>query len=326
MCQDDSTWFCKTYYSITSDFVPKREPTPEEKEKKTDMSHAYDYGKIIDLYEQGEVKNPEYFPKDLNIIVDEGQDLSPGYYETLYALGCENIFVTADQNQQIRGNENSNIEELSNILDVKIPLPDQVSKKGEVIYLKENFRTTTPIARFCNYFYTDKSSPAPEIPDRPSVDIPILYRYDSVINCVKMILREADSDPSLLIGVIVATETKRESYCKLLRSTVIDRDNETPSVSTYGASQKQNVEIDFSKGGVIVLCDKSVKGIEFDSTYIILDGLKMINDDKTLMKKRLFVMSSRPKNRLVLFQGVSCDEAVRTLMPKDEKLLKMDTL
>lgn len=326
-CDTAYSWFCKKYFDLTDGgWVPKREPTPEEREKKIDMSYSYDYESIIDQYEKGNVKKPEHFPENLSSIVDEGQDLSPGFYETLYAMGCENIFVVADQNQQIKENENSSVEELAAILDVTIPPPGQASKLGDVFYLTENFRNTTPIALFCNCFYTDKSSPPPEIPKKPSPDIPILYEYDLVIDCVKMVLRDADRDPSMLIGVIVANDIKREDYTKLLRNTEIDRDHEVPLVSTYSSSQKQKVEIDFSKGGIVVLSDKSVKGVEFDSVYIILDGLKMHNNDEILMKKRLYVMASRAKDKLALFKGVSCDNNVYELLPKDENILKRDTI
>ena len=200
------------------------------------------------------------------------------------------------------------------------------SGPGDVIYLSENHRNTAPIATFANHFYTDNSSPAPQIPKKPSVDIPVLYEYNLVIDCVKMILREADSDPSLLIGVIVANDSKREDYIQKLQKTEIPRDNETPRVKSYSASQKDNVGIDYSEGGIVVLCDKSVKGIEFDSVYIIMDGIKIHNNNTTLMKKRLFVMASRAMSRLILFKGVSCNKDVADLLPTDKNLLERDIL
>lgn len=321
--QTAKSWFCKQYSDLTNGkWAPERKPTPEEREKKTDMSYSYDYELIIKQCEKDEGNKGEHLLDDLHIVVDEGQDLPPGFYETLYAMKCENIFVVADQNQQIKENENSSVKELADILDVEIPHPGQEAKQGDVIYLKNNFRNTTPIAKFCNCFYTDRASEPPEIPERPSLDIPILYEYNLVIDCVKMILRNADNDPSLLIGVIVATDTKREDYTRLLQATEIERDNEVPPVSTYTSSQKQKVEIDFSKGGILVLCDKSVKGIEFDAVYIILDGLKMPNNDTISMKKRLYVMTSRARNKLVLFKGISCDKSVFELLPKDENILE----
>jgi DNA helicase IV len=325
-CETAISWFCNKYYRLTEKFVPKRQPTIEEEEQKRDMSYAYDYNSIIDRYEKRDVRNPREFPSNLNMIIDEGQDLPQGYYLTLDAMGCKNFFITADQNQQIRDNENSTIEEIAGLLGLNIPEIGEPSGPGDVNYLSENLRNTAPIARFANHFYTDNSSPPPRIPENPSVKIPVLYEYNLVVDCVKMILREADSDPSLLIGVIVATDTKREDYVQKLQKIEIPRDNETPRVKSYSASQKSNVEIDYSEGGIVVLCDKSVKGVEFDSVYIVLDGLNINNNNITLMKKRLFVMASRAMSRLVLFKGVSCNKDVTDLLPTDENILERDTL
>jgi len=68
-----------------------KQMTPEIKKFKPD------YEKII--------KDFETLDKDsisLHLIIDEGQDMPPKFYEALMHLGIENFFIVADQNQQIK--------------------------------------------------------------------------------------------------------------------------------------------------------------------------------------------------------------------------------
>ncbi len=304
-CIDNTTaysWFYKTYYRLTKKFVPEAE------------NRKPDYERIIQEYEDLQLENS----RTLYFVVDEGQDLPQGFYECLMALGHENFLIVADQNQQIT-EENSTIQELTDMLALD---------RSAVIELKENYRNTTPIALLSQHFYTDKASPKPELPDKPSLDTPVLYEYELVDSCVRMMLREADDDPKKLIGLIVATDTKRQDYVRLLKNTEIDRDNEKPLISSYKYSDKGKVEIDFSQGGIVVLSDKSCKGIEFDVVYILLDGFKL-NMGKTAMKKRFYVMTSRAIEKLFFFTGSKCtqvDPKVIALLPEDETILQRDTI
>jgi DNA helicase IV len=112
------------------------------------------------------------------------------------SLNIENFFVVADQNQQIT-EENSSHDELKDVLGLD---------SSDVIELKENWRNTTVIAAFANYFYTDKASPKPALPNKPSVYTPILYEYEMLNSAKEIILSSYDQDPSKLIGLIVAND------------------------------------------------------------------------------------------------------------------------
>ncbi len=294
------SWFYKTYCAITGKLVPNLD------------NFRPDYDHIIRVYERAGVNNAA----DMHFVVDEGQDLPQGFYESLMALGYENFFIVADQNQQIT-EEHSSIQELIDMLGLN---------RAEVIELKENFRNTKEIAALSRHFYTDKASAQPELPENCTQEIPVLYEYDMVDNCVKMVLREADRDPDSLIGLIVTTEIKRKDYVHKLREMDIDRDHDKPSVSSYTASDKGNVGIDFSQGGIVVITDKSSKGVEFDTVFIVLDGLQLSAGDRNAMKKRLYVMTSRARKKLVLFKGASCDPAVSDLLPGDETILRREVL
>lgn len=257
-------------------------------------------------------------PITLHLLIDEGQDMPRAFYEALMLLGITNFFIVADQNQQIT-DQHCNRQELTDLLYLEIE---------NVYELKENFRNSLPIAKFAQNFHTDPSSPKPELPPKSKEDIetPILYEYSNYLACVKNILREADNDDRNLIGVFVAKDDQRDNYIDALRDTEIQRDNPKPIVSSYTSKTKDNVNIDFSQGGIVVLNDKSVKGLEFDVVFIVIDGFLLNNNDSESMKKRLYVMASRAIKKLVLFKNEKYAGGVDQILPLDEAILKREKL
>ncbi len=294
-------WFNYAYKKIAgSDNIPKVKV----------VQNSYsppDYNAIIE-----EFKKLELSERSLHIIIDEGQDMPPLFYEALLCAGYENFFVVADQNQQITDNCSSR-QQLTDLLGLE---PE------DVIELKINYRNTHPIALFARHFYTDKASPPPDLPARASLETPTLYYSINPVEIYQMILREADGDNRKLIGVVVANNRIRDEYVQGLRNCNINLDNERPTVSTYSSSPSYHgVDIDFSQGGIIVLNDKSIKGLEFDSVYIVLDDFKIYNDDLIGMKKRLYVMSSRAIQKLTLVTTLE-NPPVLSLLPEDETVMK----
>lgn len=249
-----------------------------------------------------------------SLIIDEGQDLPPAWYECVESLSIENFFVVADQNQQIKV-ENSSRKELEEVLGLE---------NSDVIELKENWRNTTAIAAFSNYFYTDKTSPKPLLPNRPSVNTPILFAYKTIDRIKEQILSEYDRDPSKLLGFFVANENKREWWAKNLQKDNQSRKYSAPVVSTYFADQMGSVNIDFSNGGIVVLNDKSVKGIEFDIVFILTDDFKRISNDDESLKKRLYVMSSRARERLYLLKNADRENILEKILPPEDETVTIE--
>ena len=312
-CQTAMSWFYELYWTLTGG----KAETFEQDKMPERVAHKPDYQLVDDRFDKVSKDFSGY-----QLIIDEGQDLPEGWYDCLWTLGFENFFVVADQNQQIT-EENSDKKQLKASLGIEdiaeIKNGNKVKKDDpkHVIALKDNFRNTTPIAIFANTFYTDKTSPLPDIPDRPSTDIPILYEFGAIDKISEMILSEYDRDPSKLIGFIVPTENKREWYAKKLGNDNKERSNPGPVISTYSSQQKGDVNIDFSFGGIVVLNDKSVKGIEFDTVFIILDDFKLINNDIERLQKRFYVMSSRAKEKLFLFRSAVRPSVVDDILPKE---------
>ena len=150
---------------------------------------------------------------------------------------------------------------------------------------------------------------------------PSLYEYTNYQDCAKRILREADRDNRNLIGVVVANDDLRDVYVKALETTEINLDNPRPIISTYSAKDKKVPNINFTYSGIVVLNDKSIKGLEFDIVFIIIDGFKIYNNDLDSMKKRFYVMSSRAIKKLVLLKSNNYNDGVEQILPDDENIL-----
>ncbi|MCK5536620.1 MAG: AAA family ATPase [Bacteroidales bacterium] len=294
------SWFYKLQYYLMKENMPQQE------------NYKPDYDEVIKRFE-----SLEHEERPLHIIIDEGQDIPVKFYEALISCGYENFFIVADQNQQIT-EDNSNRQELTDVLGLDVK---------DVIELTENFRNGYPIALFANEFFTDPSSPAPELPSiTRKFGIPMLYEYKNYEDCVKLILREFDRDDRNLIGVVVANDTLRDTYSTALQSVEINLDNPRAIISTYSSKEKESVNINFSEGGIVVLNDKSIKGLEFDVVFIVIDGFKIYNNDIDSMKKRFYVMSSRAIKKLVLFKSEDYNSGVEQILPDDENILKREVL
>ena len=267
---------------------------------------GHDYKKIDKFLQDN---NFELTETTRHLIVDEGQDMPPGYYERLIDFGYENFFIVADQNQQLEANKNSSRKDLTDVLGLEVK---------DVIELVQNYRNSHPIALVAQHFFTDKSSPKPELPEasKSALGTPILYEYKDFHQCIKIILREADRDLTNLIGVVVAKTTILDICKKELESMEIELDNEKPKIQSYQSGQA--VEIDFGEGGVVVLNASSVKGLEFDVVFVMLNGFEIYNNDEDSMRKKLYVMSSRAIKKLIFFQSSSNN--ITKILPSDKIL------
>ena len=294
-----TSWFYKVQYKLTGKYMP------QTKEKKTD------YAVVITKFRELDIPL-----NDLHLLIDEGQDMPIKFYESLMELGYENFFIVADQNQQIT-EENSCRQELTDILGLEVE---------DVIELKQNYRNSHPIALVAQYFYTDIASPKPALPaaSKSALGTPVLYQYKDFNKCIKYILREADREPSNLIGIVV-TKNDILNECKTrLEQTEVTLDNPKPKIQYYLSHDTQKVNINFGEGGIVVLNDKSVKGLEFDIVFVMLNGFRIDNNDLDGMRKKLYVISSRAIKKLVFFKDKN-NNKLDEILP-DENILPRQEL
>ena len=252
------------------------------------------------------------------LVIDEGQDMPPGFYDSLNQLGFEHIFVAADQNQQIKEDEKSSLKELRDYLCVD---------GDHVIELTYNHRNTYPVARLAREFYTgDPASPPPDLPPpADTIYTPRLYYMDEATmpRIARSILSHWDQDARRLIGVIAPNNTVRGDYFDELQSIApsMTLDNGTPGIRTFHGGHRPDVR--FDQGGILVINAQACKGLEFDTVVLAdIDQHLITETDLDRTRKLFYVMVSRARRRVVMFMNRSGSRAIETILPEDQSILR----
>lgn len=256
------------------------------------------------------------------LIVDEGQDMPPAFYQALAELGFEHFFVVADQNQQIT-DEHSTIREIENALDIAT---------AERIELRENYRNAYPVARLAREFCVkDPASPCVELPpEQPAAVAPVLVEYGpgcqwDFPEVISRILKAADRDPARLIGIIAPNNETRRRWFDALRRQPVELDHERPRILTYASGEEQG-DHRFCEGGIFVINAQSAKGLEFDWVFLAdIDRYPCRADDVARMddlKRRCYVMISRARERVFLLRQAGRPCPIETLLPTNQTILR----
>jgi len=252
----------------------------------------------------------------LLLIIDEGQDMPPEFYEALPKLSYENIFVVADQNQQIARSENSSRLDIQNALGLD---------GHEVIELTENFRNNFAVARLARHFYTgDPAVSAPELPPAPKHQLttPILfsYREDQFLRMLNKIIIMAHNAPSKLIGVICPTIAVVDRYASIL--TDIDKENNHGvAIGVYKSGSR--CDLQFDEGGIMIITAQSCKGLEFDLVFLAdIEKHASSGQDEDQLKRIFYVMVSRAIERVYLLKRQGIENIVDDILPRDNSIME----
>ena len=303
-----NSWFGTQFWRLFRARLPKLPPPEGTTWKPIDWPEVQ---RLIGSLPEG--SGPGHFPL---LVIDEGQDMPPDFYDSLNQLGFEHIFVAADQNQQIK-DENSSLKELKDSLCVD---------GDDVFELTYNHRNTYPIARLARTFYTgDPASPPPDLPPRAgTIYTPRLYYLDEAAmpRVARSILRHWDQDPRRLIGVIAPNDKVRRAYFEALRSKVprLTLDNGMPEMQTFHGGHRPDVR--FDQGGILVINAQACKGLEFDTVVLAdIDQHPITDTDLDRTRKLFYVMVSRARRRVVMFMNKS-SRAIETILPEDQSILR----
>ncbi len=300
------SWFMSFYWSIFKEAVPKLPPKGKSNWQEIDWKTVLD--QLLDV-------EPE--PRSLTLVVDEGQDMPPEFYQALVNLGFEKFFVMADQNQQIQEGLNSTRRDIETVLAIET---------CDVIELTNNYRNKYPIARLAREFYTgDLASPPPELPKMPtrSINIPLCYEYDiqDFDRLIRRILKTADRDPSKLIGILSYNNEDRKKYVEALQSCNVKLDNPRPIVNTFSTNERNTVN--FDRGGILVINAQTCKGLEFDTVFIAdINSFKCNERNADNVRRLFYVMVARAIDRVILLKqrGMYCE--VDSILPVDNAILE----
>ena len=301
-------WFLETFEKITGQSVPRiaQDDTAFRK---------IDWTRVDAAVQSLPVKET---PRRSFLVVDEGQDMPPKFYDALIGLGFDRFFVVADQNQQITEANSSRVE-LQDCLAID---------SDAVIELSQNYRNHFKVARLAREFYTgDPASPPPELPDPAAGTVPLLYTYEeSRLEAVaRGILLLADRNPCQLIGVIAPKNTVRERYLRALRSARVELDNPRPNIETFHGDNRPDIA--FDDGGILVINAQGCKGLEFDTVVLAdIDQHFVPSDDSDVVKRLFYVMVARARERVFMFMKRGEGREIEKILPSDENVLRRKEL
>jgi len=260
------------------------------------------------------------------LVIDEGQDMPTGFYEFILGLGCENIFVAADQNQQIT-DSNSDISELEDVIDSK------ASKE-----LTENFRQANGgyyVALLAEQFHCDEATPKTKLPNKSgSIEMPLLFDYDQQKRPFNKICQQIVTSyllmPNKLIGIITPDNKVRLKYFNILNEIIQKEQNEILLTTYFSKKNIKDMEkMRFDKGGIMVINAKSCKGLEFDRVYIADINKFQVEENSDVTKKLFYVMTSRAREKVIMLRDIndnSCPVIDYKILPTDDNILKRHSL
>ncbi len=303
------SWFYKLFYSLTGEYVPEV------------RSYSPNWGECVRRIEKDRNLLSKVKQRGRNkiLLIDEGQDMPPGFYWTLTRFGYENFFIAADQNQQINVDENSSRRDLEDALALDT---------SDVIELRRNFRNNYAVARLARAFYTgDRASPPPKLPKpKGQLHVPKLYvfkdRKGVKKSISKAIIKLFQQDNRRLIGVFAPNERLRQKYLDKLEKICNSLSGNSPKIYTYSHGMQPNVQ--FNRGGIVVLNAQSCKGLEFDIVVLVdINGHYVLRENTDEIRKLFYVMVSRARDQvfMIIKDGPN---SIQNILPKDQNVLQWD--
>ncbi|MFE2261049.1 AAA family ATPase [Streptomyces griseosporeus] len=218
-----------------------------------------------------------------HLVVDEGQDLSPGFYR-LIRLAAASVTVFADECQRLT-ETNSTLAEIAEALG-------RSTGRREI---SGNHRNTREIAALAEHFRTGGSQPA--IPFRSGA-LPVVRHYNGPKDLADAIATMAARQPRHRIGVIVnSVRMAADLMSRLERAGLADE----PQLYSSAATSGRYRDLDLSRPGVVLVHRASAKGLDFD-TVVIADAESDAGTDPTSATLRMayYVMITRARERVVV--------------------------
>ena len=301
------TWFRDRWSEFFNERLPLQPP-------QFNGYQAIDWMAVTDRLQAGNIPQlPQALPF---LVVDEGQDMPPAFYNALTNLGYEHFYVVADQNQQIHPDKCSSRQDIENALAIS---------PADTLELQANYRNTRPIAQLAQHFYpADPASPKPDLPQAKSgVSTPELWRYgngaaQTLEGIAELILQMSDRKPGMLIGIITPNNQVREKFVKVLNGTnpALDCDKQINTFAT-----RQAAALDFGQGGIMVINAQACKGLEFDTVILADIDEHQPRHNRDALMKRFYVMVARAREQVVLLRTGTPVPAIDDLLPKDQAIL-----
>jgi DNA helicase-2/ATP-dependent DNA helicase PcrA len=179
--------------------------------------------------------------------------------------------VMADENQRIKKDENTTIQEMEDIFGAIPGALDLYQKR----LLNEIIEITKEIAEVGRRFYPGLKTGVPEIPSKRG-DKPTFFWVNSRTELAERIINYKVNNPTKTVGVLIPQQGSGkpvEKYVVALRQILKKRAiNQKKIFVQYYLSKHREInteDLNFdSSNSITVLTNQSAKGLEFDAVFI----------------------------------------------------------
>ena len=238
-----------------------------------------DFHQMLRLFNQSnDVERKKQLFNDA-LFIDEGQDFPNEFYKLLadfWVFARTNNInfyptVMADENQRIKQDENSTIEEIEDIFGTIPGALDLYQKR----LLNENYRNTKQIAEVGKKFYPGLKTGVPDIPSKNG-DKPVFFWISNKDELSKRIVNYKINNPTKTVGVLIP-QTRSSgvayAYVEALRAMLTEMAISPNKIFVqYYLYKMRNVNLDElnfdASNSITVLTNQSAKGLEFDTVFI----------------------------------------------------------
>jgi DNA helicase IV len=264
-----NSWLGSFYRSCTGKSLP-------EKGGKYD----YDWDQIlVEMLDKGINQSAAHKPV---LVVDEGQDLPPGFYQTMDYFK-QSITVFADENQRITLQQ-------STFNDIRQALQLEAEQEYCLTY---NYRNTKEIAQVAACFYSGLQSGIPAFPDRTG-DKPRAKQVKKEQEFIDFLIRFEHNFSDLTIGVFTSNLTAQQRIQGLLTGHTVK------PVEAYAYNVPAIPDLD--RAGIKLIQMNSAKGLEFDAVFIPnIHWVSHAELEKPDTAMKYYVLLSRARTYLYLF-------------------------
>lgn len=249
----------------------------------------------------------------VHVLVDEGQDLPMDAYQFI-KLTAASVTVFADDNQRIREEINSTLDDLELILQV-----------DHRVRLTTNYRNSKQVAELAAFFDPRGQGGVQNLQRNPPPGAQPRLLTRGLPEVVTYIVGMMRRRPSLSIGVLLPTVRAQQQYFDLLDEAVnADErlgalaESKRPQVGFYASQWRQRRgrrPVDFNSSGPKIINYQSAKGLQFD--IVVLPSLEAWDVDLTgaHFQRMMYVLCSRARLGVALAYGGAGEPAIRSHLP-----------
>ena len=311
------SWFNLWYYNVFGKRPPHR-----------GTKFNYSWDEIDDEIKYAEASEIHFEKFHFgHLLIDEGQDFSNSIYKSLMAIikrSKENgknstLTVFADDNQSITKN-NSTLSEIREILNATPSLKTYWR-------VDKNYRNTREVAKFARY-YQVLNSRSVSLPNRTGMN-PKVVVFNKDEEDIEQILTYCKNQNDKEVGVFVfgKIESVYQVYKKLVQKFSEyyggDASSANYQVQAYIGDRRYMLhhaeDLVFDSPPVLtVLNTQSVKGLEFDTVFILnFENIYFPPGNEIPAFKIMYVTFSRPRDHLFICLRGNSEEG----LPRTTQLL-----